>query len=77
MKSVNTDQSVVKRLNVMIALMLDQMKEVQGTSMAAKIMKLAALGLAPSDIAEIVGKPLNFVTATLSQRNSTKKGKKP
>lgn len=76
MKSTNTDQSVVKRLNVMIALMLDQMKEDQGTSMAAKIVKLAALGLVPSDIAGIVGKPLNYVTATLAQRNSTKKGKK-
>lgn len=75
MKSANTDQSVVKRLNVMIALMLDQVKEDQATSMAAKIVKLAALGLAPSDIAEIVGKPLNYVTATLSQRNSTRKGK--
>ncbi len=76
MKSANTDQSVVKRLNVMIALMLDQMKADQATSMAAKIVKLAALGLVPSDIAEIVGKPLNYVTATLAQRNSTKKGKK-
>jgi hypothetical protein len=75
MKSANTDQSVVKRLNVMIALMLDQMKEDQGTSMAAKIVKLAALGLAPSNIAEIVGKPLNYVTATLAQRSITKKGK--
>lgn len=76
MKSANTDQSVVKRLNVMIALMLDQTKENQGITMAAKIVKLAALGLAPSDIAEIVGKPLNYVTATMSQRNPTKKGNK-
>ncbi|MDO8703504.1 MAG: hypothetical protein Q7J84_01020 [Sulfuricaulis sp.] len=76
MKSVNTEQSVVRRLNVMIALMLDQMNEGQGTSMAAKIVKLSTLGLASSDIAEIVGKPLNYVTATLAQRNSIKKGKK-
>lgn len=77
MKSASTEQqSVVKRLNVMIALMLDQMNEGQGTSMAAKIVKLSVLGLAPSDIAEIIGKPINYVTATLAQRNSTKKGKK-
>ena len=76
MKSVNTEQSVVRRLNVMIALMLDQMNEGQGISMAAKIVKLSTLGLASSDIAEIVGKPLNYVTATLAQRNSMKKGKK-
>lgn len=76
MRQDNTDQSVVKRLNVMIALMLDQVKEGQGTSMAAKIVKLAAFGLAPRDIAEIVGKPINYVTATLAQRNPTKKGKK-
>ncbi len=76
MRLADPEQSLVKRLNVMIALMLDQMEEKQGISMAAKIMRLAGLGLSPSDIAEIVGKPLNFVTATLSQRKSIRKEKK-
>jgi hypothetical protein len=63
---------VIKRLNILIALSLDK-TEKNGLSMADKITKLNNLGVPSSDIARILGKPANYVTATLSQRKTKKK----
>jgi hypothetical protein len=38
--------------------------------MAEKIVKLNKIGVSPADIARILGKPANYVTATLSQRKT-------
>jgi len=75
-RTESDNQALVKRLNVMIALLLDQAAAGGKTvPMATKIMRLAELGLSSGDIADIVGKAPNYVTATLSQRKTTKKGK--
>lgn len=66
---------IVKRLNILIILSLDA-AQTDGCSMADKIVRLNNFGVSPTDIAKILGKPLNYVTATLSQRKTRKtKGK--
>lgn len=63
---------IVKRLNILIAVSLDAAGK-NGLSMADKIAKLNDLGVSPADIARILGKPANYITATLSQRKIRKK----
>ncbi len=62
---------IVKRLDILIAVTLDNVSK-EGLSMADKITKLNDLGVSSSDIARILGKPANYVTATLSQRKTRK-----
>jgi hypothetical protein len=66
-------ESLVRRLDILISLVLEHSPAQTGFSMSEKIGKLADLGVAAADIARILGKPLNYVTATLSQRKSRKK----
>jgi len=63
---------IIKRLNILIALNLDNMAT-NSLSMADKITKLNDLRVSPADIARILDKPANYVTATLSQRKTRKK----
>jgi hypothetical protein len=65
-------EEIIKRLNILIALNLDNTGK-NGLSMADKITKLNDLGVSSADIARILGKPPNYVTATLSQRKTKKK----
>lgn len=73
---METDQKgfgeIIKRLNILIALNLDNTAK-NGLSMADKITKLSDLGVSSADIARILSKPANYVTATLSQRKARKK----
>ncbi len=66
------DVSLAGRLNVLVSLHLDH----RCPSTADKIAKLAASALNSGEIGQIVGKPTNYVTATLSQGKKRKgKGK--
>lgn len=71
------NEEIVKRLNILITLLLEQSSTGSGVSMTEKIVKLAKVGVAPADIARILGKPLNSVTSVLSRRQSKKKEAKP
>ena len=64
---------VVKRLNILVMLTLEQGGE-GGTSMAGKIKRLLDFGLAPSEVADIVGKPAKYVAAVKSKRGGSKAG---
>jgi len=58
MTNNKTDQEVVKRLNVMIALLLDKQEDSKNEKQ--KIEKLYSFGLDYKDIAQILGKnPVN------------------
>lgn len=72
-EKVKTDEEVVKRLNILISLILEQPNAESVTSMTKKINRLVALGVSPSDVAKILNKQLNYVTAVLSQRKPKKK----
>lgn len=69
------DEEIIKRLNVLINLLLKQSSNGPALPMTDKIGKLDDLGVSQTDIGKILGKQLNYVTATLSQRKSRKKGK--
>ena len=73
-KDHRSSEEIIKRLNILISLNLDSTAK-NGLSIADKISKLNDLGVSSADIARILGKPVNYVTATLSQRKTKKKGK--
>jgi len=60
-----------RRIDVLIFLELDQ----RYPSMTEKVEKLAQAGLNSGEIRRIVGKPTNYVTATLSQGKKRNRGK--
>lgn len=68
--------SVCRRLDALILIALESSPS--GTpSMAGKIQKLMELGFTQPEIAQIIGKKLNYVTATVSQRKGGSRKKKP
>ncbi len=68
-------EEIIKRLNILICLFLEQSSTAGRLSMTDKIRKLDDLGVPQPDIARIIGKPLNYVTAVLSQQKFKKKEK--
>jgi hypothetical protein len=61
---------VIVRLNVIINLLLDATEKPVAQSL--KIGRLDELGLGPSEIAAIVGKKSNYVSAVLNERKKRK-----
>lgn len=55
--------TLIKRLNVLISIALDAASETTYKSTAEKVDHLISLGLSPAEIAQILGKPTNYVTA--------------
>lgn len=71
---------LVKRLDVLISLELEKPLSEKQVPMADRIVRLRAFGLSASEIASILGKPTNYVTAALSQKQriqQKKGGRKP
>lgn len=66
-------QRILRRLEVLIALQLEPSGGDKPTRLAFKIRRLAELGVAPSEIASIVGKSTNYITATLSRKSGRKR----
>jgi len=61
-------QAILERINVLIALQLESLPEMNGSSLSMRIRKLAELGLSPSQIGTILGKKANYVSAVLGGR---------
>jgi len=68
-----TSNDMARRIDVLIFLQLDE----NCPSMNSKIQKLREAGLNSGEIGRIVGKPTNYVTATLSQGKKRKARRKP
>ena len=68
-------KQVVRRLDVLIALQIEASGGPEAARPATKIQRLSELGLSSSDVASIVGKPINYITATLSMKKKRAKGK--
>lgn len=66
-------EALLKRLDVLIALQLEKPEQEKPTTMSSRVNRLNSYGLAPSEIASIVRKPLNYVTATLSAAKGRQK----
>lgn len=67
-------KQIVRRLDALILLSLDALAASTTTS---KVQKLLEMGFAPAEVAGMIGKPVNYVTAiTAGKRKSAKnKGK--
>lgn len=65
-------KKMIRRLDVLISIGLDGLGGPEGMRVADKISWLKERGLQAAEIADIVGKPLNYVTSTLSQRKKIK-----
>jgi len=69
--------SVVRRLDIIIGLLLDRATDqVGGPSMTSKIYRLSDLGLSASEIANITKKGNNYIGAILGSRKKPTKGVK-
>jgi len=69
------EEEIIKRLNILIAVVLDQSPSGGSTSIAEKIRKLSDLGVTPAKVAEILNKPVNYITASLAQRKPRRKAR--
>ncbi len=68
---------LIKRLNTLISLVLDIASEEKAASITEKVSRLLELGLTPAEIAEVLGKQTNYVTAVIHRGKKRKtKGKK-
>jgi hypothetical protein len=65
-------EGITRRLDIMIMLALENGTD-GATSMTGKIQKLLGFGLTPSEVARIVGKPSNYVTAVKAGKASKKR----
>jgi len=72
-RSFDETPEVVRRLNILISLTLDTIDGGGSMAVATKIRRLCELGVPASEITGIVGKPMNYVTATLSQQKAAKR----
>ena len=57
--------TLVRRLDILISLMLDVGAGGPTVPISAKILRLLNLGLTPAEVAEIVGRSPNYVTAVI------------
>ncbi len=62
---------ILRRLDVLILLELEKQVGLKAVPLSGKIKRLKELGLSDSEIASVIGKPANYVTATLSQQKKS------
>ena len=62
--------SIMKRLDIIIALMLRSSADGSENSMGSKIAALAELGLSRSEIGRVLGKPANYISAVLGAKKN-------
>ena len=68
-------KQIVRRLDIIIALQTEGLAKDEVVIPAQKIKRLASVGLSPSEIATFIGKPTNYVTATLARKKKQRSGK--
>jgi hypothetical protein len=73
MNETSLQEQIVRRLNLLILLELERANSESGVTITSKIQRLISLGLQPAEIASIVGKPVNYVTAVTSKKAAREK----
>lgn len=68
-------KQIIRRLDILIALQLETVGGPEAAQTAGKIRRLSELGLSPSEVAAVVGKPPKYVSATLSTHKKRAKRK--
>lgn len=61
-------RELLRRLDLLIALLLETPGPAKPITMIDKIARLSDLGLTPAETGRILGKPVNYVTGALSSR---------
>lgn len=64
--------AVTKKFNIIISLLLDLTGKTEDISITEKVNKLINMGLTPAEIADILGKPTNYVTAISHKKKKLK-----
>ena len=74
-KRADTEAALMTRLDVIINLLLESAPDAAATT-TKKIERLLAFGLSSPEVAQVIGKPLNYVTAvTAMKKKRATKGK--
>ena len=74
MANSNIDEQVVKRLDIIIQLMLENGSNASDST-TSKIQRLLGFGLSKTEVAAIIGKKVNYVTAVTSSKKRAAKKK--
>ena len=75
MSDTTLHEQILRRLNLLILLQQDKASTDLGTTTTSKVNWLLGLGLPPAEVAAIVGKPVNYVTAITSSAKKASKRK--
>jgi hypothetical protein len=67
---IDENEWLRKRLDMIIQLLLEQSPD-GAASTTRKIERLLALGFSQTEVAQVVGKKLNYVTAVVAQKKSS------
>ena len=67
-KTENTHEDILLRLDVMVRLLMRMATSCEAPSVTQQILLLHSMGLQASQVAALVGKKVNYVTAVMSQR---------
>ncbi len=59
---------LLRRLDLLVSIMLESPRAESSVTTMDKIVRLTELGLLPSEIARVLGKPTNYVTGALAAR---------
>ena len=71
-RTKNRDDEIISRLNIVVSLLIQQSQSDARLTLASKIEKLVDLGVSPTDIAKILGKPLGDITSVISKQKKRK-----
>ncbi len=70
------NKQILKRLDVLVMLAVENSMNQEPLPMSRKIVRLLDLGITQSEVASIVGKKLQYVTATVTKEKQRKQRKK-
>jgi hypothetical protein len=76
MTDISLLEQILRRLNLLVLLELDKVTPRSGTTISGKVHRLIGLGLQPAEVASVVGKPVNYVTAITSSAKKALKEKR-
>jgi hypothetical protein len=68
-----SNADVVRRLDIIIGILLETTNNESTLSTTEKIVRLTEMGMSPSEISGVIGKPGNYVAAALAQRRRVKR----
>lgn len=72
---MSDNDAIVKRLNVLIRLMLDQQINEKGTLQKDQLVLMDSIGLTSGDIAEILGRETKDISSLLKRAKDEKSSK--